>query len=187
MRRDQLEHAIRTACQIIGHDAVVVVGSQSILGPFTEDQLPAEATMSTEIDILPLGKDNNETARLADLIEGIAGEWSPFEEQHGFNIDGVDLETAVLPDGWRDRLIKVQNANTAAITGSPRYTGWCLDKEDLCVAKLCALREKDRNFVAALLDANLVDAHVIAERLSEVPPKHRGSAEHALAWLAEQG
>ena len=35
MRRDQLEHAIRTACQIIGHDAVVVVGSQAILGSFT--------------------------------------------------------------------------------------------------------------------------------------------------------
>jgi hypothetical protein len=98
MRRDQFEHAIRTACQIIGHDAVVVVGSQSILGSFTEDELPAEATMSTEIDILPLGKDDTETARLADVIEGVAGEWSPFEEQHGFSIDGVDLDTAVLPN-----------------------------------------------------------------------------------------
>jgi hypothetical protein len=47
----------------------------------------------------------------------------PFEEQHGFSIDGVDLETAVLPNGWRDRLIKVQNANTAAISGEPQYTG----------------------------------------------------------------
>jgi hypothetical protein len=136
MRRDQLEHAIRTACQIIGHDSVVVVGSQSILGSFTENELPAEATMSTEIDVLPLGKDGSETAHLADLIEGVAGEWSPFEEQHGFSIDGVDWETAVLPNGWRDRLIKVQNANTAAISGDPQYTGWCLDKEDLCVAKL---------------------------------------------------
>ena len=80
MRRDQLEHAIRTACQIIEHDAVVVVGSQSILGSFTEDELPAEATMSTEIDILPIAETNGETARLADLIEGVAGEWSPFEE-----------------------------------------------------------------------------------------------------------
>jgi hypothetical protein len=127
MRRDQLEHAIRTACQIIGHDAVVVVGSQSILGSFTEDELPVEATMSTEIDILPLATDNDETARLADLIEGVAGEWSPFEEQHGFSIDGVDLETAVLPTGWRDRLIKVQNTNTAALSGKPQYTGRCLD------------------------------------------------------------
>jgi len=146
--------------------------SQSILGSFTEDELPAEATMSAEVDILLLDSDNTETARLADLIEGVAGEWSPFEEQHGFSIDGVDLDTAILPTGWRDRLIRVQNANTAALSGNPQYTGWCLDKEDLCVAKLCALREKDRNFVAALLDARLVDAAVITRRLSEVPTEH---------------
>jgi hypothetical protein len=42
------------ACQVIGHPAVVVVGSQSILGSFAEDQLPSEATMSVEVDILPL-------------------------------------------------------------------------------------------------------------------------------------
>lgn len=186
MRRDQLEHAIRTACQIIGREAVVVVGSQSILGSFLDDELPAEATMSVEIDILPFGDDSDEIARLADLIEGVAGEWSPFEEQHGFSIDGVDLATAVLPAGWRDRLVKVQNANTAAPSGQPQYTGWCLDKEDLCVAKLCALREKDRNFVAALLDAGLVDAEIIAKRLPEVPEDHHPSAERALAWLASR-
>jgi len=43
----------------------------------------------------------------------------------------------------------VQNANTAPPSGQPQFTGWCLDKEDLCVAKLCALREKDQNFVTA--------------------------------------
>lgn len=53
MRRDQLEHAIRTACQIIGKREVIVVGSQSILGTFREDQLPNAATMSVEVDILP--------------------------------------------------------------------------------------------------------------------------------------
>ena len=136
MRRDQLEHAVRTACQIIGQSAVVVVGSQSILGSFVEDDLPPEATMSVEIDILPLVDDRDETARLADLIEGVAGEWSSFEQQHGFSIDGVDWETAVLPAGWRDRLVKLQNPNTAAPSGTPQYIGWCLDKEDLCVAKI---------------------------------------------------
>jgi hypothetical protein len=184
MRRDQLEHAIRTACQIIEQPAVVVVGSQAILGTFAEDQLPPEATMSIEIDILPIADDNDETTRLADLIEGVAGEWSPFEEQHGFSIDGVDQLTSVLPDGWRGRLVKVQNANTAAPSGRPRYTGWCLDKEDLCVAKLCAFREKDQNFVAALLDAGLVDAAIITERLAAVPVEHRPAAERALVWLA---
>jgi hypothetical protein len=76
MRRDQLEHAIRAACQIIGRREVIVVGSQSILGTFREDQLPDAATMSVEVDILPIADDNDETARLADLIEGVAGEFS---------------------------------------------------------------------------------------------------------------
>jgi len=111
MRRDQLEHAIRTACQIIGAPKVIVVGSQSILGTYREEQLPRAATMSVEVDVLPIAESNEETARLADLIEGVAGEFSPYEQTHGFSIDGVDLGTSALPDGWRDRLVRVQNAN----------------------------------------------------------------------------
>ncbi|MFI6361363.1 DUF6036 family nucleotidyltransferase [Nocardia sp. NPDC050630] len=183
MRRDQLEHAIRTACQIIGRPEVIVVGSQSILGTFDEAQLPADATMSLEIDILPIASDNAETARLADLIEGVAGEFSPFEDLHGFSIDGVDMTTSALPDGWRNRLVKVQNANTAAPSGEPQFTGWCLDKEDLCVAKLCAFREKDQNFVAALLGAGLVAPGLIAERLPAVPDSHKPAADRALGWI----
>jgi hypothetical protein len=123
MRRDQLEHAIRTACQIIERPEVIVVGSQAILGSFRENELPADAAMSVEVDILPIADSNDETARLADLIEGVAGDFSTFEELHGFSIDGVDLETSALPDRWRDRLVKVQNANTAAPAGQPQFTG----------------------------------------------------------------
>lgn len=183
MRRDQLEHAIRTACQIIGQTEVIVVGSQSILGTFDEARLPADATMSLEVDILPIADDNAEIARLADLIEGVAGEFSAFEDLHGFSIDGVDLTTSALPDGWRSRLVKVQNANTAAPSGTPQFTGWCLDKEDLCVAKLCAFREKDQNFVAALVQAGLVAPTLIAERLPTVPNGRKPAAERALGWI----
>jgi hypothetical protein len=186
MRRDQLEHAIRTACQIIGRPEVIVIGSQAILGTFREDELPARATMSAEVDILPIADSNEETMQLADDIEGVAGEFSPFEELHGFRIDGVDLETAALPEGWRDRLVKVQNANTAGLGGGPRFTGWCLDKEDLCAAKLSALREKDQNFVAELLEAGLVDSGVIAARLAAVPERYRPGAEHGAEWLASR-
>ena len=123
MRRDQLEHAIRTACQSIGASEVIVVGSQAILATYREQELPAAATMSVEVDILPIAADNHQIARLADLIEGVAGEFSPFEQLHGFSIDGVDLETSALPDGWRERLVRVQNANPAAPSGQPRFTG----------------------------------------------------------------
>ncbi len=184
MRRDQLEHAIRTACQILGHPEVIVVGSQSILGTFDEAQLPTEATMSLEVDVLPIAADNAETARLADLVEGVAGEFSPFEDLHGFSIDGVDLETSALPEGWRERLVPVRNANTAAPSGRPVFTGWCLDKEDLCVAKLCAFREKDRDFVGALIRAGLVDRSLVAARLPSVAARHQEAAGRAVDWVA---
>lgn len=187
MRRDQLEHAIRTACQIIGAPEVIVVGSQAILGTYREDELPRAATMSAEVDVLPIAVTNKETSRLADLIEGVAGELSPFEQLHGYSIDGVDLETSALPEGWRDRLVRVQNANTAAPSGQPVFTGWCLDKEDLCVAKLCALREKDQNFVGALLEAALVDRDIVAARLNSVPDRFRRNAERAANWLSSHG
>ncbi|SDJ09259.1 hypothetical protein SAMN05444157_1696 [Frankineae bacterium MT45] len=161
-----------------------MIGSQSILGTYREDELPAAATMSIEIDILPIADTNEETGRLADLIEGVAGEFSTFEQLHGFSIDGVDLDTAVLPEGWRQRLVPVQNDNTAAPAGHPRFTGWCLDKEDCCAAKLCAFREKDLRFVGALLDAGLVDANLITTRLLAVPEKHLGATDRAVAWLA---
>lgn len=183
MRRDQLEHAIRTACQIIGRPEVVVVGSQAILGTYDDHELPEAATVSREVDILPIAPDNEETARLADMIEGVAGEFSRFEDTHGFSIDGVDLETSALPADWRARLVKVQNANTAGPGGAPIFTGWCLDKEDLCVAKLCAFREKDREFVAALLREGLVDRLVIVDRLGTLEARYAAAADRAATWL----
>jgi hypothetical protein len=157
---------------------------QAILGTSDEDALPLAATMSRECDILPIAESNEETARLADLIEGVAGEWSPFEEQHGFSIDGVDLTTIVLAEGWRTRLVRVQNHNTAGPTGQPEFTGWCLESQDLCAAKLCARREKDLNFVAALIDAGLVQRVVIGQRLATVKPEFLAAVQRALAWLA---
>lgn len=79
--------------------------------------------------------------------------------------------------------MKVQNANTAGPNGEPVFTGWCLDKEDLCVAKLCAFRDKDRDFVRVLIRADLVARHVIAERLFTVSPRYSSAASQAANWL----
>jgi hypothetical protein len=54
----------------------------------------------------------------------------------------------------------------------------------LCVAKLCAFREKDQNFVDALTTTQLVDPHVIATRLATVPECYRRASERAATWLA---
>ena len=81
MERSQLEHLIRAASAIADDYELVVIGSQSILGtiPFPPESLIASI-----------------------------GEGAPFEQEFGYYAQGVGPETAVLPSGWEQRLVKVQ-------------------------------------------------------------------------------
>ncbi|MGH9066621.1 MAG: DUF6036 family nucleotidyltransferase [Acidimicrobiales bacterium] len=158
MRRDQLEHLIRAAGDILGVTEVTVIGSQAILGTFPTG-LPEAAVRSREADLLP--SDDPEGAK-ADLVEGALGEGSPFQESFGVYADGVGEHTARLPRGWRDRLVPVCNDNTNGVTG------WCLEPHDLCVSKLLAGRPKDHDFCRALVRAGLVDPELLLDRLDQL-------------------
>lgn len=157
MRRDQLEHLIRAAGDVLGTDEVIVVGSQAVLASVPSG-LPVEAVRSVEADILPLN-DPEETK--ADLIDGALGEASRFQETHGIYAQGVGQRSARLPRGWRERLVPLRNENTAGVTG------WCLEPEDLCVSKLVAGRPKDIEFCAALIAAHVVGSDMLLGRLEE--------------------
>jgi hypothetical protein len=73
-----------------------------------------------------------------------------------------------------------------AAAGEPRFTGWCLDKEDVCAAKLIAFREKDLNFAAALLDEALVERQDLTRRLETVDEIHKTACKRARSWLASR-
>jgi hypothetical protein len=182
--RNQLNHAIRTACQLTGQDGVIIIGSQSILASFDVEELPSVTTGSREVDILAVGRSHAETTEYAVLISGVAGELSPYDDTHDFYLDGVDESTAVLPQGWRERLVRVENEGTVDIVTGKQYVGLCLEPHDLCVAKLCALREKDQRFVEALIGAGLVASALIAERLETVGDEHEAAKAAAVGWLS---
>ena len=65
MRRDQLAHILRAASTIADDPDILVVGSQSILGAYSEDELPEDAFMSVEADIAFLV---DEGGRKADQV-----------------------------------------------------------------------------------------------------------------------
>lgn len=155
MQRPQLEHIIRAATGITGAKEFVIIGSQAILGQFPDS--PEELLVSIEADLFSL---RNVTD--ADLIDGSIGEGSPFHQTFGYYAHGVAEETAVLPSGWKERLIPVQNENTGG------GKGLCLEVHDLAVSKLVAGREKDLNFVQVLLRQHLAKSEIIRERLNAV-------------------
>jgi len=66
----------------------------------------------------------------------------------------------VLPEGWKQRLVAVCNENTRGATG------WCLEVHDLAVSKLVAGREKDIDYVSAMLRHQLVKLETVRERLA---------------------
>lgn len=168
MQRAQLEHLIRAAAEITNQFEFVVIGSQSIVGAI--EQPPAECLLSMEADIYPL-----HAPELADLIDGAIGELSFFHDHFGYYAQGVGPETAHLPRGWKDRLVRLQTAGT---NGRVAY---CLDPVDLFVAKACAAREKDVTFNRALIVAGVVvlDAAIArAEQLEDAAESIR-----AVAWI----
>jgi len=156
MKRHELEHIIRAATRIANEYELVVLGSQSILGAFPH--AAQELLVSMEADVYPLGAEEK-----ADLIDGAIGEGSQFHETHGFYAQGVDSSTAILPTGWEQRLVRIQNANTEG------RTGFCLDPTDLFMAKSAAAREKDRLFNIALLAHGYVTLEDALRRVADMP------------------
>ncbi|WP_422737428.1 DUF6036 family nucleotidyltransferase [Micromonospora sp. WMMD729] len=174
MRREQLEHVLRSACQIVGDPDVLVIGSQSVLGAIPESRLPLEATASMEVDVAFFDDPDD---RKADQVDGAIGELSLFHETNGYYAQGVSVSTAKLPDGWRDRLVLVESQSTHP------GRGYTLEPHDCVVSKLVAGREKDHAFADALIRAGLVDPAVIAERI-EMVDVHPLARKRLREWIA---
>ncbi|MEX1118096.1 MAG: DUF6036 family nucleotidyltransferase [Terrimicrobiaceae bacterium] len=177
MTRDQLEHVIRAAAANADTDQVVIIGSQSLLGSHPGISHPA-LTSSMEAGVFPLPDPS-----LAILIDGAIGERSIFHETFGYYAHGVGMETAVLPEGWRERLVPIKNENTRG------NTGWCLDPHDLAVSKLVAGREKDLSFLRGMTELGLLDPAVVVLRLRQTsiaPPGQRDVMEARLLRIFKQ-
>lgn len=174
MKREELAHLLRAASHIAGDNNVVVIGSQAILGTFDESELPDRATMSREADFT-FWDDADESK--SDAVDGAIGEESQFDDTFAYYAQGVSITTAILPEGWGERLVEFR------VASSEPAIGWCLEPHDLALSKLAVHREKDYEFVSALLDEGLLDAEIMTARLPsmDIPSASRNRIS---AWIA---
>jgi hypothetical protein len=86
--RDQLEHAIRAACDVAKDSEVWVFGSQAILGEFPD--APEALRASIEVDMQPKNRPDK-----ADLVDGALGEMSQFHKTHDFYVRGIVAEKLI--------------------------------------------------------------------------------------------
>ena len=142
---EDLERAVRAIAIEFKTDTIFIIGSQSILLAWPD--APAVMRTSPEIDLFPENAEDweiqerkkypDELPEASEHIDALFGSGSQFHRTHGFYIDGVDENTATLPEEWRTRAvireIKVGERFVTAIAPCP---------EDIIVSKLARLDEK---------------------------------------------
>lgn len=156
MNREQFDHVVRAAGAVLGTDDVLVIGSQAVHGSLRS--LFPEALRSLEVDVASF----DDTEAGADLIDGTIGELSMFHSTFGYYAQGATQGTAVLPDGWKERLVVYEAPGTSGVRAH------CLEIHDLWISKAIAGRDKDREFCRRLQEFGLVDGELLAERLAAV-------------------
>ena len=170
MTRDQLEHAIRAACDVSKDTELWIFGSQAILGEFPN--APESLRASIEVDVQP--KNRPETV---DDVDGTLGELSMFHQTHGFYVHGILIESAKLPDGWQQRTVPISDP-----ISTHGKTGFCIEANDLAASKLAAYRGKDKEFVRLLLIEKMIDVKILTERIRTLNVKEQ-LRERLLQWV----
>lgn len=170
MTRDQLEHAIRAACEVAEDTELFIFGSQAILGEHPD--APPDLRASVEVDVQPRNR-----PEAVDKIDGALGELSLFHATHGFYVHGVSIEAATLPEGWEDRTIQVKDNLTTR-----GNIGHCLEPHDLAASKLAAYRDKDRDFVRILLIERMIKVEILLHRIGLLPIAD-GAKQRLIDWI----
>lgn len=171
MTRNQLEHAIRAACDVSNDTELWIFGSQALLGQFPD--APESLRASIEVDVQPKNR-----PEAVDVIDGSLGELSMFHQTHGFYVHGISIESAKLPGGWEQRTIPI--CDPVRTRGK---TGLCLEVHDLAASKLAAYREKDKEFVRLLLIEKMIDVTILEERFGNLNIEER-LRERLLRWVS---
>lgn len=137
---------------LCGHTDFVVIGSLSILGLERSFDIPDAMTLSNDIDCYT----KTDPGRIFDLVEAL-GENSLYHQRSGFFLDAVSPDLPSLPDGWRDRLIKVERDALRA---------WFLEPNDAALSKYARGEPRDRRWIKAGILAGVVSMPIVRARIS---------------------
>lgn len=166
-----LLHAARTLC---GHREYVLVGSLSILGMAEVAGVPSDMTMSIDADCFTPA----DPGRVFDL-QAALGEGSPYHRKHGIYLDPVSPRLPTLPDGWEQRLIRLERGDVTAAF---------LDPNDAAVSKLARAEPRDLRWVRAGVRAEIVSVPAVRLRMKAtnfLDAEERQRAQTALDSLAK--
>ena len=155
MKKLHVDHVLRAAGRITGEKQFIIVGSQALHGKFPD--VADEIVRSFEVDLIA-----TKGVERTEWLNAI-GQDSRFHETFGYYADPVDESAAILPKGWKGRLVNLPAGDTEGVRAL------CLEPHDLAIAKYAAGRDKDRTFTRELARRGYTKRARLLELLDETP------------------
>lgn len=152
MNRNDVAHLLTEAMRITRHRDYVIIGSLSVLGATATP--PDSMTGSIDVDLYP----KNDPGRAFEVATAL-GLGSEFEQRHGYYADAVSPMLPTLPEGWEQRLIKIEFESGVS--------AWFLDPNDAAISKYVRSEPRDREWIRAGLQAGILSLPTIEYRLRE--------------------
>ena len=151
MNLDALFQILAEARKLSGQGDFVVMGSLSILGLEADFDVPQDMAMSNDVDCYT----RDDPDRIFELV-GALGEHSPYHIKSGYYLDAAGPNLATLPEGWKDRLIKVERHTLRA---------WFLEPNDAAVSKYARGEPRDTRWIRAGIRAGVVSLPIVQARM----------------------
>lgn len=171
MNLDALFAMFKEAQGLSGHTDFVVIGSLSILGLEQSFEIPDTMTLSNDVDCFTQA----DPGRIFDLLKSL-GENSPYHEKSGYFLDPVSPDLPTLPEGWHDRLIKVERDGLRA---------WFLDPNDAALSKYARGEPRDRRWIKAGILAGVVSMPIVKSRVGSTSFFDADEEQRARALIEE--
>ena len=171
MNLDALFAIFKEARRLSGHTDFVVIGSLSILGLEQSFEIPDTMTLSNDVDCFTQA----DPGRIFDLLKSL-GENSPYHEKSGYFLDPVSPDLPTLPEGWHDRLIKVECDGLRA---------WFLDPNDAALSKYARGEPRDRRWIKAGILAGVVSMPIVKSRVGSTSFFDADEEQRARALIEE--
>jgi Nucleotidyltransferase of unknown function (DUF6036) len=149
VRREDLRRLFARARDLCGETNYVVLGSLAVLGHAGE--VPPRMAASLDVDAYSKG----DPSRIFELGSAL-GSGSPFEAEHGYYLDPISPRVATLPDGWEERLLRIQL--------EPDLAAWFLEPNDAAVSKYARMEPRDREWIRPGLRAGILSMAIIEAR-----------------------
>ena len=149
---DRLFRLFARAKALCQHSDYVVVGSNSVMALAPHTSIPAEMTMSIDVDAFTRA----DPGRIFDLADSL-GEHSAFSQREGFYLDPVRPSLPTLPAGWESRLIPVERDGVRI---------FFLDPDDAAISKYARGEPRDHRWIRAGVAGNIISLPRVKQRLS---------------------